>query len=76
MRSYSEYIECSCGAWARIVRAEDRQHRDRIVCASCGRVTIDDNIPPGRRVELAGDIDVGRKKEAQDDDEESHEGCC
>ena len=54
MRSYSEYIECSCGAWARIVRAEDRQHRDRIVCASCGRVTIADNIPEGRRVELKG----------------------
>ena len=52
MRSYSEYIECSCGAWARIVRAEDKQHRDMIVCAQCGRVTIDDNIPEGRRVEL------------------------
>jgi hypothetical protein len=52
MRSYSEYIECSCGAWARIVRAEDKQHRDKIVCAKCGRVTIDDNISAGRRVEL------------------------
>ena len=41
MRSYNEYIECSCGAWARIIRAEDRQHRDKIVCASCGRVTIE-----------------------------------
>jgi transcription initiation factor TFIIIB Brf1 subunit/transcription initiation factor TFIIB len=58
VRSYSEYIECSCGAWARIVRAEDRQHRDMIVCAKCGRVTIDDNIPEGRRVEL---------KEGEDD---------
>jgi transcription initiation factor TFIIIB Brf1 subunit/transcription initiation factor TFIIB len=57
MRSYSEYIPCSCGAWARIVRAEDRQHRDKIVCATCGRVTIDDNIPEGRRVELKEDED-------------------
>lgn len=59
MRSYCEYIECSCGAWARIIRAEDRQHRDKIVCASCGRVTIDDNIPIGRKVEI---------KESEDDD--------
>jgi len=58
MRSYNEYIECSCGAWARIIRAEDRQHRDKIVCAKCGRVTIDDNIPEGRRAELKeGDED-------------------
>ena len=55
MRSYNEYIECSCGAWARIIRAEDKQHRDKIVCASCGRVTIADNIPEGRRVELKED---------------------
>ena len=59
MRSYGEYIQCSCGAWAKIVRAEDKQHRDKIVCASCGRVTIDDNIPAGRRAEL---------KEGEDDD--------
>ncbi len=58
MRSCGEYIECSCGAWARIVRAEDKQQRDKIVCASCGRVTIDDDIPEGRRVEL---------KEGEDD---------
>ena len=68
MRSYCEYIECSCGAWARIIRAEDRQHRDKIVCASCGRVTVMDNIPLGIHVELASDIDVTRKEEAQDDD--------
>lgn len=60
MRSYGEYIQCSCGAWARIIRAEDRQHRDKIVCVSCGRVTIDDNIPIGRKVEI---------KESEDDDE-------
>lgn len=59
MRSYSEYMPCSCGGWARIIRAEDKQHRDRIVCAKCGRVTIADNIPEGRRVEL---------KEGEDDD--------
>jgi transcription initiation factor TFIIIB Brf1 subunit/transcription initiation factor TFIIB len=57
LRSYNEYLPCSCGAWARIVRAEDRQHRDKIVCAKCGRVTIDDNIPEGRRVELKEDED-------------------
>ena len=44
MRSYGEYIECSCGAWARIIRAEDKQHRDKIVCAKCGRVTIAEHI--------------------------------
>lgn len=68
MRSYSEYMPCSCGAWARIVRAEGRQYRDKIVCAKCGRVTIADNIPAGRRVELASDIDVGRKEEDEDDE--------
>lgn len=68
MRSYSEYIECSCGAWARIVRAEDKQHRDKIICASCGRITVQDNIPMGIHVELASDIDVIRKEEAQDDE--------
>jgi hypothetical protein len=26
-----------------------------MVCAQCGRVTIDDNIPAGRRVELKED---------------------
>jgi len=57
MRSYNEYQPCSCGGWARIIRAEDKQHRDRIVCAKCGRVTIADNIPEGRRVELKEDED-------------------
>jgi hypothetical protein len=28
-----------------------------IICATCGRVTIDDNIPAGRRVELKEDED-------------------
>jgi hypothetical protein len=69
MRSYSEYIECSCGGWAQIIRAEDRQHRDKIVCAQCGRVTIDDNIPAGVRVELASDMNVSCKKEGEDDDD-------
>lgn len=59
MRSYNEYLPCSCGAWARIIRAQDRQHRDMIVCAKCGCITIDDNIPEGHRVEL---------KEGEDDD--------
>ena len=76
MRSNREYIKCSCGGWARIVRAEDKQHRDKIVCAQCGRITVQDNIPMGIHVELVSDMNVGRKKEAQDDDEESHEGCC
>ena len=60
MRSYGEYIQCSCGAWAKIVRAEDKQHRDKIICASCGRVTIDDNISIGRKVEI---------KESEDNDD-------
>jgi hypothetical protein len=59
MRSYNEYLPCSCGGWARIIRAEDRQHRDKIVSAKCGRVTIADNIPGGRRVELKQDEDDG-----------------
>lgn len=59
MRSTREYTPCSCGAWARIVRAEDRQHRDKIVCAQCGSVTIADNIPEGRRVELKEDKEDG-----------------
>lgn len=63
MRSYSEYMPCSCGAWARIVRAEDRQHRDKLICAQCGRVTIADNIPAGRRVELKEDEGDGREAE-------------
>jgi hypothetical protein len=64
MRSYGEYMPCSCGAWARIVRAIDRQHRDMIICATCGRVTIDDNIPAGRRVELKeGEDDVESRRQ-------------
>jgi transcription initiation factor TFIIIB Brf1 subunit/transcription initiation factor TFIIB len=69
VRSYSEYIECSCGAWARIVRAEDKQHRDKIVCAKCGRVTVMDNIPMGIHVELVTDMNVSRKEEDEDDAE-------
>ena len=44
MKTINEYVQCSCGAWARIERAEDRQHRDRIICARCGRVTVEDNV--------------------------------
>ncbi len=57
MKTLNEYVKCSCGGWARIERAEDRQHRDRIICARCGRITVVDNIPAGRRVELKGDED-------------------
>lgn len=61
MRSTREYVKCPCGGWAVIERSEDKQHRDRIVCATCGRVTIADNIPEGRRVEL---------REGEDDDQD------
>ena len=44
MKTINEYVPCSCGAWARVERAEDRQHRDRIICARCGRVTVEDNV--------------------------------
>ena len=44
MRSTREYVKCSCGGWAVIERAEDRQHRDRIICARCGRITVADNV--------------------------------
>lgn len=57
MRTISEYVPCPCGHYARIERAEDKQHRDRIICAKCGRVTIDDNIPAGVHVELKEDED-------------------
>ena len=57
MRNQNEYWPCSCGKWARIVRAEDKQHRDMIVCHWCGRVTIADKIPAGRRAELKEDED-------------------
>ena len=67
MRSYGEYVECSCGGWARIIRAEDKQHRDKIVCAQGGRVTVMDNIPAGVRVELATDSHVSCKEESGDD---------
>lgn len=43
MKTLNEYVKCSCGGWARIERAEDRQHRDRIICARCGRITVVDN---------------------------------
>jgi len=43
MKTLNEYVKCSCGSWARIERAEDRQHRDRIICARCGRITVVDN---------------------------------
>lgn len=52
MRTTNEYLPCSCVAWARIIRAEDKQHRDRIKCSRCGGITVMDNIPAGVRVEL------------------------
>lgn len=57
MRSTREYVKCSCGSWARIQRAEDRQHRDRIICARCGRITVVDNIPQGVQLRLKEDDD-------------------
>lgn len=60
MKTLNEYVKCPCGGWARIQRAEDRQHRDRIICARCGRITVVDNIPAGVRLEL---------KEVKDDGE-------
>ena len=57
MRSTREYIKCSCGGLAWIERAEERGYRDRIHCSKCGRITVMDNIPAGRRVELKEDED-------------------
>ena len=59
MRSIDEYVPCSCGHYARIERAEDKQHRDRIVCHYCGHVTVADNIPAGVHLEI---------KESKDND--------
>lgn len=44
MKSVHEYVQCSCGAWARIERAQDKQHRDRIICSRCGSITVADNV--------------------------------
>lgn len=52
MRSAREYVKCSCGGWAVIERAEDKQHRDRIKCSKCGCITIMDNIPLGIKAEV------------------------
>ena len=60
MRSNREYIKCSCGGLAWIERAEEKGYRDRIHCPKCGRITVQDNIPLGIRVEL---------KEREDDGE-------
>ena len=60
MRSYSEYVQCSCGHYARIVWAEDRQHRDKVVCPFCGRVTVKDN-PMGTRLDVKERADGGRE---------------
>jgi hypothetical protein len=68
MRSTREYTPCSCGGLAWIERAETHGYRDRIHCPRCGRITVQDNIPMGIHVELASDIDVGRKKEEKDDE--------
>ena len=60
MRSTREYVKCSCGGWAVIERAEDRQHRDRIICARCGRITVVDNIPQGVQLRLKEVEDDGK----------------
>ena len=52
MRSAREYVKCSCGGWAVIERAEDKQHRDRIKCSNCGCITVMDNIPSGIKAEV------------------------
>ena len=57
MKIQNEYVMCSCGSWARIERAEDKSHRDRIVCSKCGSIVVMDNIPPGVQIRIreAGD---------------------
>ena len=78
MRSTREYVKCSCGNWAVIERAEDKQHRDRIKCSRCGSITVMDNISAGRRVELKEDEDdkigdnaeIGVKKYGENDDDQ------
>ena len=59
-RSNREYIKCSCGNWAIIERAEDKNYRDRIKCPHCGNITVADNIPLGKYAERKG---------AEDDDQ-------
>jgi hypothetical protein len=52
VRSTREYTPCSCGGLAWIERATEHGYRDRIHCPKCGRITVQDNIPMGIRVEL------------------------
>ena len=61
-RSNREYVECSCGGWAIIERAEDKQYRDRIRCPRCGRITVMDNIPQGRYAELKEERRMAKHK--------------
>lgn len=60
-RSNREYVKCSCGNWAVIERAEDKNHRDRIRCPHCGNITVADNIPLGRYAERKGAEDDGKQ---------------
>lgn len=60
MKTVNEYIRCSCGAWARVERAEDRQHRDRILCSRCGAIIVADDIPPGIQLRLKDTEDNGK----------------
>lgn len=59
MRSTKEYVKCACGGWAVIERAEDKSHRDRILCSRCGGVTVTDNVPEGVRMRVKEGEDNG-----------------
>ena len=43
MITTNEYINCSCGGWARIQRGE-KGYRDRIICSKCGCITVYDGV--------------------------------
>ena len=49
MSNNIEYAKCSCGKLAVIERAEDKQHRDRLICPHCGGVTVSDFFEVVRR---------------------------
>ena len=42
MSNSIEYAKCSCGKLAVVERAEDKKHRDRLICPHCGGITVAD----------------------------------
>lgn len=51
----TEYTRCPlCGAWAKVIRHKDREHRDRLECDHCGVTLVSDAIPIGVSPRMKG----------------------